>query len=476
MSEQCVLIPGEFGVFVQVFIGCVSIGILITKYLFEKPRRTFLKFLKDVIVIICGSVTLHITNIFSCIFIFRYHILSYLYKIDMDECSIYFVQIIMDATLGLYVEYKLFTLFKLLKFRNEYLQNNSISSIYKPTDALSHYSSFVTFSNSNDLQKGKDAKSRGTMRRTKKAYLDPCSNSSNGKNESTVKDNADTFNSNENAGVSSTNEPPQNRSNNLERAKDSNAGNTDNALHNESPCKSVGKHLAPTGGLTSAEVTTQGLSKTKETNETSQTNEKNKMRLVKDTKRTNAHPEEANKREQEGGHFNAEDATNTRKEQNTYEEDRQYNKYKKYYNNNCEDYKNELKLLTKEPANEEVCIQINENGVDNKEMGATYENKNSEIYKKIEENYMDTDLFQNILIWVSVVLIAKFISLLIFFLLSPIFNIFVMGTIAHINDMRYKLLVVMIIVPFFFNFIMYFYMDSIVKTKNTCNSASIDKI
>ncbi|ANQ09410.1 Uncharacterized protein PCOAH_00040740 [Plasmodium coatneyi] len=460
MSEQCILIPGEFGVYVQVFIGCVSMGILITKYLFEKPRRTFIEFLKDVIVIICGSVTLHLANIFACIFIFRYHILSYLYKIEMDECSIYFIQIIIDATLGLYMEYKLFALFKLLKIKKEYLQNNSISSIYKPTDALSHYSSFVTFSNSNDLEKGKDEKGAATIKRTKKGHPDGCSKESNVKKASPQKDKADAFSSNETTGACSQNDPPQNGSNNVERTKDSNPGKTDNALHN----------VSPNGGATTGEVTIQGPSKTNETNET------NEMRQMNENKLANAHPEKANKREQQGGNIEAEDVSNTREEQPPYEECSQYNKYKKYYNNNCEDYKNELKLLTKEPPNEEVCIQLNENDDDDKEKEATYENKNLEIYKKIEENYMDIDLVQNIIIWVSVVLTAKLISLIVFLFLSPIFNLLVMGTIAHISNMRYKLLVVMIIVPFFFNFIMYFYTDSIVKTKHTCSSASSDKI
>ncbi|GAB67556.1 hypothetical protein PCYB_121240 [Plasmodium cynomolgi strain B] len=491
MSEQCVLIPGEFGVFVQVFIGCVSIGILITKYLFEKPRRKFIKFLKDVIVIICGSVTLHITNIFSCIFIFRYHLLSYLYKIEMDECSIYFVQIIIDATLGLYIEYKLFALFKFLKFRKDYLHNNSIASIYKPIDALSHYSSFVNFANSNDVQKGEKSKSGGTMRTTKKGHSDISSNPSNVNSGPPQKDHAGTFNSSEvtgtfsanratgtfsangATGVSSPNEAPQNGSNNLERTNHSNPGTTENALHNVAPCKSVGKHLAPNGGATTGEVKVQGPINTNKTNKTNEANEMRPMNETdetNETNRTSAHPEEANKREQRGGHGDAGHVTDTRKEQNTYEECNQYNKYKKYYNNNCEDYKNELKLLTDETPNGEICIQLNENSDHDKENVATYDNKNSEIYKKIEENYMDMNLFQNIFMWVSVVLTAKLISLLIFFFFSPIFNMLVMGTIAHISDMRYKLLVVMIIVPFFFNFIMYFYMDSIVKTKHTCRT------
>ncbi|KJP85422.1 hypothetical protein AK88_04961 [Plasmodium fragile] len=467
MSEQCVLIPGEFGVFVQVFIGCVSVSILITKFLFEKPRRTFIKFLTDVIVIICGSVTLHITNIFSCMFIFRYHLLSYLYKIEMDECSIYFIQIILDASLGLYVEYKLFAFFKLLKFKKEYLHNNSMSSIYKPTDALSHYSSFVNFANSNDEHKGKNDKTEDTSRTTKKGHTGPSSTTSNVKSAMPKKDNVHTLSSNETTGISCPNETPKNGSNNLDMTKDSNTGTTENALHNVDGGKNVEKHLAPKAGATTGEVKIQGTNKTKGKNEIGSMNE---------TTPKKAHTEEANKHEKRGEHANLNPVTDVQKEQSTYDDCSQYKQYKKYYNNNCEDYKNELKLLTKETPNDDVCIQLNEGSDHDKENKPTYDKEHSEIYKKIDDNYMDMDLFQNIFIWVSVVLTAKFISLLFFFFLSPMFNVLVVGTIAHISNMRYRLLVVMIIVPFFFNFIMYFYMDSIVKTKYTSTSASTDKI
>ncbi|GAW82062.1 hypothetical protein, conserved [Plasmodium gonderi] len=465
MSEQCVLIPGEFGVFVQLFIGFVSMGILLTKYAFEKPRRTFIKFLKDVIVIICGSIVLHMTNIFTCIFISRYHILSYLYKIDMDECSIYFIQIIIDATLGLYVEYKLFALFKFMKFRKEYLYNNSTPTIYKPVDALSHYSSFINFSNNKDEKKLKDHKNISNNKINQNFH--PNSLSLN--NEHIEQKNSNASNINQSKNIST-----QSDSNNLETFNISNTYTTDNALYNFASQESIGNQLITSHSATEKTLEI-GSTRTNEINNISKYQE---GVVRKGDKFHETHKCDTYEKEDENvnNDIDIDNISAKRNEHNTYEECNQYDKYKKYYNSNSQDYKNELKLLTDETPNEEVCIQLNENNENNKETTVIYENKNSDMYKKIEESYMDLDLFQNILIWLSVVITAKCISFLIFFLFSPFFNMFVLGTIANITDMRYKLLVVMVILPFCFNFIIYFYTDSIVKSKHTCRSVNNDKI
>ncbi|CDO66297.1 conserved Plasmodium membrane protein, unknown function [Plasmodium reichenowi] len=150
MKEMCYIVPGELGLLIQVFMGCISLSILFTKYIFEKPKRLFVIFLKDLIIISCGSITLHLVNICLCILLFRYDILLYMYNIHMDECSIYFIHTIIDITLGLYLQYKIFALYKFIKVRNGYLENSSISHIYKPVDALSHYSSFLNFMNNSE--------------------------------------------------------------------------------------------------------------------------------------------------------------------------------------------------------------------------------------------------------------------------------------------------------------------------------------
>ncbi|SOV24550.1 conserved Plasmodium membrane protein, unknown function [Plasmodium sp. DRC-Itaito] len=150
MKEKCYIFPGELGLLIQVFMGCISLSILFTQYIFERPKRLFVIFLKDLIIISCGSITLHIINICLCIVLFRYDILLYMYNIHIDECSIYFIHTIIDITLGLYLQYKIFALYKFIKVRNKYLQNFSISHIYKPVDALSHYASFLNSMNNSE--------------------------------------------------------------------------------------------------------------------------------------------------------------------------------------------------------------------------------------------------------------------------------------------------------------------------------------
>ncbi|KAI4836284.1 hypothetical protein MKS88_004074 [Plasmodium brasilianum] len=415
MNEQCYILPGEFGVVVQVIIGFVSLSILLTKFILEKPRRTFVKFIKDVIVILCGSTTLHFVNIFLCIFIFQYHILSYISKIDMDECSIYFIQIIIDASVGLYLEYKIFSLFKFLKFRKEYLYNNSSLSVYKPVDALSHYSSFVKFANNNNVQKYDDNKSNSNDDNRNNRVLFIGTYSSNLK-EYVREENSSTFSSN-----NSKNEKGKDNNNNNKEVyenkifKENYIFNTDNIVHNCTTYDEAGH----------AEQA--------------------------DDKVSRQHVEYD---EKYGGH----------------------DKYEKYGGGNYEDYKNELKLLTDELQDEDVHIELNENMQFNEDEIIIYENKNSDMPKHFEEKYIDLNLFQSVLLWISVILTAKSISLLLFFLFSPIFNILVLHSVAHISDMRYKLLVVMIIVPFFFNFIIYFFTDCIIKRQYPHGNVSNDKI
>ncbi|SBS93357.1 hypothetical protein PMALA_039400 [Plasmodium malariae] len=304
------------------------------------------------------------------------------------------VQIIIDASVGLYLEYKIFSLFKFLKFRKEYLYNNSSLSVYKPVDALSHYSSFVKFANNNNVQKYDDNKSNSNDDNRNNRVLFIGTYSSNLK-EYVREENSSTFSSN-----NSKNEKGKDNNNNNKEVyenkifKENYIFNTDNIVHNCTTYDEAGH----------AEQA--------------------------DDKVSRQHVEYD---EKYGGH----------------------DKYEKYGGGNYEDYKNELKLLTDELQDEDVHIELNENMQFNEDEIIIYENKNSDMPKHFEEKYIDLNLFQSVLLWISVILTAK---------------------IAHISDMRYKLLVVMIIVPFFFNFIIYFFTDCIIKRQYPHGNVSNDKI
>ncbi|CRH01578.1 conserved Plasmodium protein, unknown function [Plasmodium relictum] len=380
MKEQCFLVPGEFGIIVQILVGCISLSILFMKYILENPRRPFITFLKNLISILFGSIMLHFLNIFISILIFRCNILLYLYNSDMDECSIYFIQIIIDATFGLYLEYKIFPIYKFINVRREYLHNNSNSSIYKPVDALSHYSSFLKLISNGNKKEFPNKYSITSKNNINIFKLD----SFNFKNYS-EKRKCDASNKNKIKNLKDQNDTTKLLGEKI--SKYDNAFDSDNIFYNF--------------------TTNENIDSEKQT-------KKKNLRL--------------------------------------YDDDND---------------KNELTLLNDQTKNKDFCILLNENIIFDYEDVIIYENKNLGIYKGIDEDYSHFSLFHGTPLWIYVVLTAKSITLLFFFLLSPIFNIFVSYTVSLINDMKFKLLIVMVILPFFLNFIIYFFTDNIIKTKYT---------
>ncbi|SOV81439.1 conserved Plasmodium membrane protein, unknown function [Plasmodium sp. gorilla clade G3] len=357
MKENCYIVPGELGLLIQVFMGCISLSILFTKYIFEKPKRLFVIFLKDLIIISCGSITLHLANICLCIILFRYNILLYMYNIHMDECSIYFIHTIIDITLGLYLQYKIFALYKYIKVRNGYLQNGSISHICKPVDALSHYASFLNFMNNSE----NDNK------------LGPS-------NELT------------------------NIINIISKAKNNNV--LYKGYHNSNDKKNEDIY-------------------------------RNYIEAYHDyeeelTLKTNIHVQE---------------------KKNIYDLN--------FLNNKTHKYIFASSIYENIQHNDQQIV-TNESEKDIKE-----ERMNEfHFYKNIEEKYEDLNFLPSIILWITVILITKIITLIFFLLLFPLFNVFIIYTIDFIKDTKVKLLLVMIILPFFFNFIMYFFIDTMMQRKH----------
>ncbi|EAA19391.1 hypothetical protein [Plasmodium yoelii yoelii] len=116
-----------------------------------------------------------------------------------------------------------------------------------------------------------------------------------------------------------------------------------------------------------------------------------------------------------------------------------------------------------ELANKEICININ--GNNNLKNDEIYENKDIYILDKTESNNSN-NLIDNLILWLSVILSTKFIVIFVFVLTSPITNIFTLYTISYIKDVRYRLISIMIIIPFFFNFVLYYISDIIIKKKS----------
>mmetsp|Transcript_84839 Transcript_84839/g.177387 ORF Transcript_84839/g.177387 Transcript_84839/m.177387 type:complete len:245 (+) Transcript_84839:313-1047(+) len=103
MQQECIVLPGAVGVFVQAFLLAACIAILVMKKLHEGPKRTWRDFTLDSSKQILGSGWMHILNLICAM------ILGEETK-GADECSWYFINIAVDDTVGVAVEFMLVAL------------------------------------------------------------------------------------------------------------------------------------------------------------------------------------------------------------------------------------------------------------------------------------------------------------------------------------------------------------------------------
>lgn len=98
MAGGCQVLPGLFGVFVQgiSFLSCI--GTLIFKKYREKDQRTWFEFGLDSTKLLCGAGVIHIMNL-----LFAESLES---KIATgDECDWYWMNVMLDVTVGVPIEY-----------------------------------------------------------------------------------------------------------------------------------------------------------------------------------------------------------------------------------------------------------------------------------------------------------------------------------------------------------------------------------
>lgn len=97
---DCVLFPGLAGVAIQFLLfGCCLI-ILLVKYSFEPRGRFFFDFLRDGSKQLAGAGWIHCLNI-----VFASGLGRALQSADTDACVYYFLNIVLDCTLGVAIEY-----------------------------------------------------------------------------------------------------------------------------------------------------------------------------------------------------------------------------------------------------------------------------------------------------------------------------------------------------------------------------------
>jgi len=97
MNAECTLLPGTFGIFVQVFLGCACFTTLIVKWQTEKPRpRPGAVFVRDSSKQFVGGLYMHTLNMLTAlVFATR--------ESAGDECDWYWVNIMADCTLGTFL-------------------------------------------------------------------------------------------------------------------------------------------------------------------------------------------------------------------------------------------------------------------------------------------------------------------------------------------------------------------------------------
>ncbi|KDO35089.1 hypothetical protein SPRG_01154 [Saprolegnia parasitica CBS 223.65] len=93
-EDQCLLLTDGFARFIQVLLGFCAMGVLYVKRELEQPKRSFNVWTYDVSKQGIGALMIHMLNILLSIFLTRRS------DVSDDECAIYFMTFLMDATLG----------------------------------------------------------------------------------------------------------------------------------------------------------------------------------------------------------------------------------------------------------------------------------------------------------------------------------------------------------------------------------------
>lgn len=98
--KDCIVLPGLQGLLVQFLLFCCCVGTLVVKKVREGPRRSWFQFGLDSSKQFLGAGWIHVMNLL-CATIMGTHMS------EGDECEWYWLNIMLDTTLGVWVEYML---------------------------------------------------------------------------------------------------------------------------------------------------------------------------------------------------------------------------------------------------------------------------------------------------------------------------------------------------------------------------------
>eukprot|EP00927_Polykrikos_kofoidii_P077401 TRINITY_DN7433_c0_g1_i1.p1 TRINITY_DN7433_c0_g1~~TRINITY_DN7433_c0_g1_i1.p1 ORF type:complete len:238 (-),score=39.82 TRINITY_DN7433_c0_g1_i1:188-901(-) len=98
MSKACGVLPGFFGLFLQGLLFALCVGTLVFKKYREGPIRTWCEFSLDSSKQFCGAGWMHTMNLVCAV------VMGNTLQTG-DQCEWYWINIMIDTTLGVYVQY-----------------------------------------------------------------------------------------------------------------------------------------------------------------------------------------------------------------------------------------------------------------------------------------------------------------------------------------------------------------------------------
>ncbi|CEG40374.1 Protein of unknown function DUF3661, vaculolar transmembrane [Plasmopara halstedii] len=116
MSSRCTLLADRTDDAVQMLLGFIALSSLYAKWHFEQPRRPVKVWFMDAMKQGTSAAMIHFINIFFAIGLVNFSDEPN----DQDQCAFYFMNVVIDTTLGVYIAYLLLQLFTIIAMRQQW--------------------------------------------------------------------------------------------------------------------------------------------------------------------------------------------------------------------------------------------------------------------------------------------------------------------------------------------------------------------
>ncbi|TDH66704.1 hypothetical protein CCR75_006610 [Bremia lactucae] len=117
MSSSCTLVADRTDDAVQMLLGFLALSSLYAKWHYEHPRRPAKVWFMDAMKQGTSAAMIHVLNIFYAIGLVTYSDTPS----DQDQCAFYFMNVVIDTTLGVYIAYLLLQASTVLAVRQHWI-------------------------------------------------------------------------------------------------------------------------------------------------------------------------------------------------------------------------------------------------------------------------------------------------------------------------------------------------------------------